>query len=75
MINDELVIDQILTKMPNLTVLYLYGNPICRKIPNYRKTLINKLVNLKYLDDKPVFNNERKLAEAFILGGVQKEQE
>jgi len=30
---------EILEKMPKLAVLYLQGNPVTKKIKNYRKTL------------------------------------
>jgi dynein assembly factor 1 len=49
--------------MPNLAVLYLHGNEVCKKIEHYRKTLIIKLPKLKYLDDRPVFEDERRFCE------------
>jgi len=65
-IADEEIVDQILTKIPHLGVLYLQGNEVCKTIKNYRKTLIHKLPNLKYLDDKPVFPEERRYVDAFF---------
>lgn len=56
--------------MNKLAVLYLQNNPICKKIPNYRKTLIASLPNLKYLDDRPIFEEDRRYAEAFAQGGL-----
>ena len=64
----------ILEKMEALAVLYLQNNPICKKIPNYRKTLIARLKNLKYLDDRPVFPEDRRFAEAFYAGGIEAEK-
>ena len=61
--------------MPNLAVLYLNGNPVTKNIPNYRKTVIAKLPRLKYLDDRPVFEEDRRFAEAFHEGGMPKERE
>lgn len=61
--------------MKSLAVLYLQNNPICKKIPNYRKTLISSLKNLKYLDDRPVFEEDRRCAEAFAEGGLEQERE
>lgn len=64
----------ILEDMSSLAVLYLQNNPICKRIPNYRKTLISRLKNLKYLDDRPVFPEDRRFAEAFYTGGMEAEK-
>jgi len=66
---------KILEGMENLAVLYLTNNPIIKKIPNYRKTLIARLPKLKYLDDRPVFAEDRRYAEAFHKGGMDAERE
>jgi len=60
--------------MPKLSCLYLQGNPVVNKIRNYRKKLIAMIPNLKYLDDRPVFENDRRCAEAFVSGGVEAER-
>lgn len=49
-------------KMPNIAVVYLQNNRFNKKIAHYRKTLISKMTNLKYIDDKPVFEDERRYA-------------
>lgn len=61
--------------MPNLSVLYLQNNDVTKNIRNYRKSMIVKLPNLKYLDDRPVFPEERRFAEAFAAGGLELERE
>jgi len=43
--------------MTNLSVVYLQNNGFNKKIPHYRKTLITKIPSLKYIDDKPVFDD------------------
>mgnify|MGYP000033816671 CR=1 FL=1 len=63
-IEDVSVLD-ILESMPNLKVVYLKGNPVVEKIKNYRKTIISRCKKLTYLDDRPVFDDERALSEAW----------
>ena len=74
-IEDPEVLEEILMKMPNLKVLYLFKNKCTSKIKNYRKTLINKIPTLTYLDDRPVFPDDRRTAEAFGRGGLDEEKE
>jgi len=73
-IDDPAVLDEVLVKMPKLRVLYLTGNGCIKKIPNYRKTVITKIPNLKFLDDRPVFQEDRRHAEAFSRGGIEEER-
>lgn len=60
--------------MENLKVLYLKGNGIIKGIKHYRKTLINQLKNLTYLDDRPVDEGDRLGSEAFFRGGLEEER-
>ena len=48
--------------MPELSILYLQGNSINKNILHYRKTLIVNIANLRYLDEYPVFDEERRFA-------------
>jgi dynein assembly factor 1 len=67
-------IEEKLTKISKLRVLYNQGNESVRKIRHYRKFVINTLKQLNYLDDKPVFEDERRYAEAFGRGGLEEER-
>lgn len=71
---EEPEVKEILQDLTTMRVLYLQGNGCVRKIPHYRKTLINSFKDLRYLDDKPVFEDERRFAEAFGRGGLEAEK-
>ena len=73
-ISDPAVVDEVLAKLPNIALIYLMGNEAPRQIPNYRKSMISKLPKLKYLDDRPVFEEDRRCAEAFVRGGLTEER-
>lgn len=60
---------------PKLRVLNLMGNPITRKMLNYRRTIIAALPELRYLDDHPVFDEERRAVNAWVRGGKEAEME
>lgn len=60
--------------MPNLKVLYLQNNKVIKGIKAYRKTLTVKLPLLCYLDDRPVFPEDRRHADAFARGGIEEER-
>ena len=64
-LDDAAIVDEVLAQLPELRVLYLQGNPVVKKIPHYRKTVISKCVNLRYLDDRPVFEEERRRVTAW----------
>lgn len=63
-LDDPSIVD-ILSGMPDLRVVYLMGNPVVKKIPNYRRTIVAKCPQLKYLDDRPVFDDERRRTTAW----------
>lgn len=72
-IEDPKIIE-LLEQMPNLRVLYLMNNPVIKNIPNYRKTMIARIRTLTHLDDRPVFVEERRTAEAWFRGGLEEEK-
>merc|ERR1711865_484791 len=70
-ISEDVSIVEVLEQMPNLKVLYLQGNDVIKKIKWYRKSMITRCKNLKYLDDRPVFPDERLRAVAWCKGWDQ----
>lgn len=54
-----------LKELPQLSCLYLKGNPVTSTTKQYRKTLICAFPKLSYLDDRPIFDGERRCAEAW----------
>jgi len=78
---DERFVEEILAKLPNLRVLYFMSthclaaaNSIADGFQNYRKTLIAKCAQLRHLDDRPVFADERRTCEAWARGGMDEER-
>lgn len=74
-IEDEGVLPEVLERLPGLRVLHFNGNPVCHRITPYRKTLVSRLTCLKFLDDRPVFDEDRRFAAAFMRGGLIAERE
>jgi len=68
-LEDPAVVD-VLAKMDNLHVLQMQGNPVTRKIQHYRKTVVARCQKLTYLDDRPVFEDERRTVTAWARGGA-----
>ena len=57
----------IFKQMPDLRVLYCQGNPFVKELRNYRKRMISEIKTLRYLDDRPVFEDERLTVEAWLI--------
>lgn len=62
---DERIYNEIFKEMPSVKVIYLQGNDFVREFPNYRRMMVGGIRGLTYLDDRPVFPDERALSEAF----------
>lgn len=74
-LEDPALLEEIFCKIQNLGVLYVNHNEFKPKIRNYRKMMVAKIKNLDHLDDRPVFEKERRLSEAFLAEGIEAERE
>ncbi|CUI15517.1 Hypothetical protein, putative [Bodo saltans] len=71
----DLTIVNFFKKLPNVSVIYLQGNGLSHGMKNYRKNMIVHLPQLTYLDERPVFADERRATEAWGTGGDQAEKD
>ncbi|KAG5496134.1 hypothetical protein JKF63_02435 [Porcisia hertigi] len=66
---NSLVIAQFFQRLPLVSVIYLQGNGLSHRLRHYRRNMILHLPALTYLDDRPVFPEERRVTEAWGRGG------
>lgn len=71
----DLTIVNFFKKLPNVSVIYLQGNGLSHGLKHYRKNMIVHLPQLTYLDERPVFPEERRATEAWGQGGDQAEKD
>ena len=65
----------LLATLPQLRVLYLAGNPLLSSLTQYRRRTLAALPQLTYLDERPVFEEEKRMVAAWHRGGVEEERE
>ncbi|KAF8820354.1 leucine rich repeat-containing protein [Cardiosporidium cionae] len=73
-ISSDSNIEDVLTKMKSLKVLYLKDNAIAKE-KDYRKKYVVLLPNLTYFDESPITSAERRLSLAYFEGGREAEDE
>ncbi|KAJ8604913.1 hypothetical protein CTAYLR_004307 [Chrysophaeum taylorii] len=55
----------IVKRLESLRVLYCMGNPFVKSVRHYRKRFVSATSELRYLDDRPVFEDERRRCSAW----------
>ena len=61
--------------MPHLACLYLRNTVFARRCPQYRRRMVLNLRKLKFLDERPVNTEERRLNDAWGKDGKDGETE
>lgn len=76
--NDNQIKDEqfaeIIRPLTLLRVLRMNGNEVTRNMKNYRRRITLEFEDLKFLDDAPVTDEDRRLALAWSKGGIQEER-
>lgn len=70
---DSLSVVSFFKMLPNVSVIYFHGNPLSHGLRQYRRNMILHLPALTYLDERPVFPEERRVIEAWGRGGEKAE--
>ncbi|GET91407.1 hypothetical protein, conserved [Leishmania tarentolae] len=66
---DPLAVVQFFQHLPLVSVIYFQGNGLSRRLRHYRRNMILHLPALTYLDERPIFPEERRVTEAWGHGG------
>jgi len=72
--DDDLNVANFFKKCPAMAVLYLHGQDLTHRLKNYRRNMVLHLPTLTYLDDRPIFDDERRTTEAWGRGGAEEER-
>jgi dynein assembly factor 1 len=64
----------VLKDLQLLRVFRLVGNPVTRQMRDYRRRLILQWPELRFLDDAPVDEDERRSVTAWGIGGIEAER-
>lgn len=70
---DALALVRFFQRLPLVSVIYMQGNGLSHRLRSYRRNMILHLSALTYLDERPVFPEERRVVEAWGRGGEDAE--
>jgi dynein assembly factor 1 len=65
---------EVIRGLDQLRVLRMVGNPVVRQMRDYRRRLILQFQELRFLDDAPVEDDERRCVAAWAEGGIPAER-
>jgi dynein assembly factor 1, axonemal len=63
----------VLRKAKKLASVMMHGNSFIKDVKHYRKVVIDENPLIRFLDEYPVFDDERRCAAAFVSDGVEGE--
>lgn len=66
---DPLALVRFFQQLPLVSVVYMQGNGLSHRLRSYRRNMILHLPALTYLDERPVFPEERRVVQAWGRGG------
>ena len=64
----------ILQDLPELACLYLQANELPNQTRYFRRKMVGTIKTLTYMDDRPVFPEDRRAIDAWMVGGFEGEQ-
>jgi hypothetical protein len=73
-LSDAAVVAEVFPQLARLATLMLSGNAVVRAIKPYRKRLVHQNRSLRYLDEYPVFDDERRCSDAWGADGPAAEK-
>jgi dynein assembly factor 1 len=65
---------EVIKGLTQLRVLRMTGNPVTRQMKNYRRRIVLAFEDLRFLDDAPVDEDERRCTLAWSRGGREEEK-
>eukprot|EP01059_Diplonema_ambulator_P011482 TRINITY_DN21414_c0_g1_i1.p1 TRINITY_DN21414_c0_g1~~TRINITY_DN21414_c0_g1_i1.p1 ORF type:complete len:372 (+),score=102.73 TRINITY_DN21414_c0_g1_i1:147-1262(+) len=67
------VID-LLATLPSLACLYIQGNEISNQTRYFRRKVVGSIKQLTFMDERPVFPEDRRATDAWMIGGFEAEE-
>lgn len=68
-LSDSDAVRNLLRKTKHLASLMMHGNDVTQQVKQYRKVILEENPCLRFLDEYPVFDDERRCAVAFVRSG------